>query len=687
MAVSEFTDCELNLNNYTQAELRVGNVAYSGTLSLGPEHLQDKLLELALDPQEYGEKLFAALFPAGSDLLAGYQKALAISRREEIPLHLRLRIAVDAPFDLHTLNWERLFDSAQHLALGRARDIVFSRYLSVDRELPAALKVNVPKMLVIVSGPKNLVEYQLADIEKDRISAMLRTALSQLANQVEYEFLEGPATPANISDSVVGSDFHALHIYAHGVTKNKKAYLILEDKEGNANHVDENIFSEMLEGAHSLRLITLVACRGGAQLGNDPFGGLGPSLVRMGFPAVVAMQQEIGTDTADVFTEHFYRSLARTGQVDVAVNAARRQIFLNDSEDSDWSAPALFMRLETGKLWSSTGVSADERQATPELTADENFNWQPILAYLPEGKVVPMIGPEINLGLLPSQAEITERWAKEFDYEKYNYPLNDRNDLPRVAQFVETMSAAPKFPHQQLLNIFKKDLLKQEKVVKQSRLAGFTLAQVIEEIAQQHFDRDENDPYEILAKLPISNYLTTNPDSFMEEALKFEKRAPQRENALWQEDDNDIGNERYQKLRGTNADPVVFHLYGSSAASLVLTEDDHLDFLRFVSKDSWRIPQYLKADLTESVLLFLGYNIRNLDFRVAFKGLVGQLKKASPGRIAILQLQPEKDFQQQIQDLRLLQSFMEKDCANLKLQVYWGSVRKFLIGLWNKFNQ
>src|SRR6266550_7545815 len=151
MTVSEFTDCELNLANYTQAELRVGKLAYPGNLSLDREHLQE-LVEASLDPQKYGERLFEALFPTGSDLLAGYQMALGISRREGTSLRLRLRIAVTAPSDLHKLNWERLFDSARHLALGRARDIVFSRYLSVDKELPAALDVNVPKMLVIVSG-------------------------------------------------------------------------------------------------------------------------------------------------------------------------------------------------------------------------------------------------------------------------------------------------------------------------------------------------------------------------------------------------------------------------------------------------------------------------------------------------------------------------------------------------------
>src|SRR5207244_2277244 len=117
--------------------------------------------------------------------------------------------------------------------------------------------------------------------------------------------------------------------------------------------------------------------------------------------------------------------------------------------------------------------------------------------------------------------------------------------------------------------------------------------------------------------------------SFMTEALKFAKRTPQRESIRWQEGDSE--DDQYENLEGTFEKPVVLHLYGTDrqAASLVLTEDDHLDFLRFLSKDSWRIPDHLRQHLTESVLLFLGFNIRNLDFRVAFKGVVGQLKKAT----------------------------------------------------------
>ena len=58
-------------------------------------------------------------------------------------------------------------------------------------------------------------------------------------------------------------------------------------------------------------------------------------------------------DDARVFAAAFYRELMQDGMVDVAVNTGRRAI---KSRGGDWSIPALFQRLATGKLWSADPV-------------------------------------------------------------------------------------------------------------------------------------------------------------------------------------------------------------------------------------------------------------------------------------------------------------------------------------------
>ena len=78
--------------------------------------------------------------------------------------------------------------------------------------------------------------------------------------------------------------------------------------------------------------------------------GIGPRLVQLGVPAVVAMQDYVGMDDARVFAAAFYRSLVQNGLVDVAVNEGRGAMY-EKSKNDNFTIPALFMRLKGGLLW------------------------------------------------------------------------------------------------------------------------------------------------------------------------------------------------------------------------------------------------------------------------------------------------------------------------------------------------
>jgi len=73
--------------------------------------------------------------------------------------------------------------------------------------------------------------------------------------------------------------------------------------------------------------------------------------------------------------------------------------------------------------------------------------------------------------------------------------------------------------------------------------------------------------------------------------------------------------------------PVVFHLHGSdeNEDSLVLTEDDYLDFLVNMSRNERMLPPRIERALTEASLLFIGYRLRDVNFRVIYRGLVQKL--------------------------------------------------------------
>lgn len=681
MSTPEYLDCELYLTDYDRAKLSVAGRDYFGRPHLD-EDLRRRLKEAALDPAQCGTFLFEALLPEGDDLLAGYREGSAIARHEEKRLRFRLHVAIDAPAKLHELHWEVMYDPRLELALSRSRSTAFSRYLGVDVDKGDQVAER-PKLLVVIPTPSNLAEYNLAEIDGGAVKQALEKVLVPL-HGFDFEFLEGPATLRRVFDRLLSGDVHALHLHAHGqlLKGAPAASLILEAEDGRCAFVHEKDFAEIFEGELNLRLITLIACSSAAMSRDDePFSGLGPALVKRGIPAVLAMRRPISVRAASLFTEVFYRNLSRSGLIDEAVNQTRMQLHVDKIRSLEWSTPVLFMRLAGGRLWQgrAKGFSPPPPNSVP---------WPSLLARIEAGKFIPFLGSGIHRGLLPSNEEVATRWADE-----YHYPLNglSRRSLSRVAQYLEA-ELGRHYPHDILSKLLIEELLERQGIEEREHLRDLSLGQVIDKIAARYFDRDPNEPHRILAELPISTFITTNYDSFMTAALRWVKKEPKPTYCRWKIDlEEPRALRRYAKLKGTEREPLVLHLYGNDDAptAQVLTEDDYLDFLREISVDYDKcIPYHSRRLLSGSMLLFLGYKVRHLDCRVLFRGLIKKLRNLSRGRLAFLQLPPEKMFMQGAETIGQdvdrsseLRHFVERNCGDLDIEVYWGSDRDFLIEL------
>jgi hypothetical protein len=94
-------------------------------------------------------------------------------------------------------------------------------------------------------------------------------------------------------------------------------------------------------------LIVLAACQSATQSMQAAFSGLGPQLVKIGVPAVIAMHDNVTVLTARKFGAKFYRRLLEHGTVDLAMNEARSTLLTNGRYDA--AAPVLFMRLRDGR--------------------------------------------------------------------------------------------------------------------------------------------------------------------------------------------------------------------------------------------------------------------------------------------------------------------------------------------------
>jgi hypothetical protein len=664
----EYLDCELCLTDYDQASLTVADIEHSGRPALD-DALLAKLLA-SLDPQEYGRALFEALLPADSDLLSGYREALAVARHKEKLLRFRLHLAATAPPSLHILRWELLHDPKKGITFGCSREVVFSRYSAVSEPVRPEVR-ETPRLLVALADPSDLADYGLPAMNPIAARSAIEEALAPLAGLMHWEILAPPVTAARLSDRLLNGDFHALHLQAHGLLRPEQATasLVLEREDGRADFVNEASLSQIFEGTRALRLVTLIACHGGSPSGEEPLSGLGPGLVRRGVPAVVAMRQAVSFSTAADFCRHFYRNLARGGSVDRAVNESRHQLRLTLHDRSDeWGTPILFMRLHDGLLWKPRALfpGPNPRPSTSDI------NWTALIERIQSDNLVPIFGPGLCHGFLPSPSEIAEIWAAKYD----GFPLDRRTDLPAVAQFVEIKEEEPGYPRDRLLPLLAAELVDRERGQERSRFQRLRPSEIIKQIAESHFAADPDEPHLILSSFPLSLYITTNCDNLMSSALRWTGKQPHVEHCRWRED---LMPEGYGGLRGTSEKPLVFHMYGNDADpnSIVLTEDDHLDFLRAIIDQPDRI-QPLKERLTEDMLLFLGYDVRRLDCRVLLRGIIAHLKPPRRSRIAVLQIDPEEDDAPRAEELR---TYMEGCCNDLKIKVYWGSARDFLCEL------
>ncbi len=185
-------------------------------------------------------------------------------------------------------------------------------------------------------------------------------------------------------------------------------------------------------------------------------------------------------------------------------------------------------------------------------------------------------------------------------------------------------------------------------------------------------------PLRLLADLPLPIFVTTSYHNFLERALTNHGKKPRVEIYNWNERlKYPSVFEQDRKYTPDKDQPLVYHLYGidSDADSLVLTEDDHLDFMANVAK---LLPDRLKSVLMTSSLVVLGYRLHDLDFKVLIRGIIKGHDELAKERVAI-QLEESED------DRNYLQQYLQKQVG---FEVEWaedpGDFIKDLFREWRK---
>jgi hypothetical protein len=228
--------------------------------------------------------------------------------------------------------------------------------------------------------------------------------------------------------------------------------------------------------------------------------------------------------------------------------------------------------------------------------------------------------------------------------EKFGYPLPDRHNLARVAQFMAIQDAP-----------------------------GLR-TNYMELLQQRVLEIQENEIHHLLADLGLPLYVTTNADSLMVEALTRKGLQPRRIGPRWQPK---VGAKRWTLLPEPSAEsPVVLHLNGYDGDAeqqqhLVLSEDDYLAHVVRLYRDQQTIlPINVLSIIPQHRLLFLGYDVNDWEFRVLVQGLLRPLPHER--RHVGVQLEvgqgPDAD-----QIVGYLQDYLNQ----FDIDIYWGTPQQF----------
>jgi|SRR5271157_896426 len=267
-------------------------------------------------------------------------------------------------------------------------------------------------------------------------------------------------------------------------------------------------------------------------------------------------------------------------------------------------------------------------------------DWDILVSRVESQECTPFLGAGASAEVLPVGAQLSRDLA-----EKYHYPFSDVEDLVRVSQFI-AVYYDQMYPKDQVLRRFS-------------------------QVKPPDF-RGPDEPHAFFARLQLPVYMTTNYDDFLTQALKRSHRDPHQETCRW----NSLLKGRpslFDPPSGyvpTPANPLVYHLHGyGSSESLVLTEDDYLEFLENLSKEPDLLPEPVKEALKKPSLLFVGYRVTDWNLRVLLRLLRPSLQTLSV--VVLKPPDPDGPDQKRVQD------YLERYYGSMHMRVYWGTARKF----------
>ncbi len=296
------------------------------------------------------------------------------------------------------------------------------------------------------------------------------------------------------------------------------------------------------------------------------------------------------------------------------------------------------------------------------------------------GKALPIISHAlISHTLFGDYPELLRDYATYLDYPDLPMP-----GLPRLTQFssiTEQVQPDTSLIKHNYLNWVKSRLFE---LAEKEKLPAALLEEaeaLFDELDFQglchtlgypRFGDPREDPFLVLAQLPLPIFITTGYHGMVEAALTRVGKSPRSQTCLWSPHLRNLPSVWEDNYQPSVAEPLVFYLLGQDRYpdSLVLTQDNYMEFLVNVSREMGRqtdlIPPCLRHALTDASLILLDYDLDAWEFRILYWSLLQQRGRK---HTSVSVLKPEPDDPEKDYKSNYLRSSA--------FEVYWGDLNGF----------
>jgi hypothetical protein len=311
--------------------------------------------------ERFSSRLGELMFPPYARDL--YQRSLIKVQNDG--LRIRLRLIPELAF----LPWEYFLIKAHEGEISQGLDhpaldhrISIVRHEAISIPAPPFSATPHRRVIFAMASPEPYEIYPKLDLAGEQ------TAIKERLNRVSgvkaeyYPDYDERGAPIGITkdwiNSILGEPADVFHFSGHGIYEpdgqdgngGGHGLLVMADENNQADEVQSNELGSLLARGQ-IRLVVLDACETGERDRFRQWSSVAMALLKVGIPAVVAMQFSVYDDLTKIFASKLYEYLVGGLDIDEAVTQGRRAVFFADSKERDWGAPVLYMRNSGGKIF------------------------------------------------------------------------------------------------------------------------------------------------------------------------------------------------------------------------------------------------------------------------------------------------------------------------------------------------